>query len=153
MLQEPSILACVSINFSAESTSLQPLSRSSNGSVLVPTLPTMAAVNLDDVQGDLWNRGFPKFNEVYYFFSIVTGKEREFSKALKNLVSEKDKHISSLTKALADWAKVDGAAKKNRLVENHAEKEIVSTSNALIAFTKAGLDKVSIQPLYYVNKS
>ena len=98
---------------------------------------------LDNVQGDLFSRGFPKFNETYYFFSIVPGKEKDFSKALKILVSEKDKYISTLTKSLADWAKVDAAAKRNHTKEKGAEKEIVLTSNALIAFSKRGLDKVT----------
>ena len=105
----------------------------------------MAEEPLDNVQGDLFSRGFPKFNEVYYFFSIVSGKEKDFSKALKTLVSERDKHISSLTKVLADWAKVDAAAKKNRTIEDTTQKEIVPISNALIAFSKRGLDKVSVR--------
>lgn len=111
----------------------------------------MAEVTLDNMQGDLFNRGFPKFNEVYYFFSIVSGKEKEFSKALKTLVSEKDKHISSLKKVLADWAIVDAAAKKNRTEKDRTGGgtkgviHIVATSNALIAFSKRGLDKVSVR--------
>ena len=105
----------------------------------------MAEVTLDNVQGDLFSRGFPKYNEVYYLFSIVPGKEKDFSKALKTLVSEKDKYISSLTKVLADWAIVDAAAKENRAIGDPAKKEIVPTSNALIAFSKRGLDKVSVR--------
>ena len=108
--------------------------------LLMPTLPTMADVALDNVQGDLFSRGFPKYYESYYFFSIVQGKEKDFCKALKALVSEKDKHISSLTKVIADWAKIDGVAKHNR--ENPSHKQFIPTSNALIAFTKRGLDKV-----------
>lgn len=104
-------------------------------------------LDLDNVQGDLYSRGFPKYNEVYYMFSIVSGKEKEFSKALKTLVSEKDKHISSLTKVLADWAKVDAALEKNRAIKDPANKEIVPTSNALIAFSKRGLNKVSVRLL------
>ena len=99
------------------------------------------AVDLDNIQGDLWNRGFPKFNEAYYFFTIVEGKEKDFSKALKTLVADKDKLISSLTKSIADWDKVDGVAKNNR--DDPAHKKFIVISNALIAFTKAGLDKVS----------
>ena len=106
----------------------------------------MAQITLDNVQGDLFNRGFPKYNETYYFFTIVQDKEKDFCKALKILVSEKDKHISSLTKALADWEKVDGVAKKNR--EDPSHKQFIPTSNALIAFTKRGLDKVSIRLLH-----
>ncbi|KAK4696204.1 hypothetical protein P7C71_g1673, partial [Lecanoromycetidae sp. Uapishka_2] len=107
---------------------------------------TVAEVTIDkdNLQGDLFNRGFPKYNEVYYFFSIVQGKEKEFSKALKTLVSEKDKYISSLTKALADWARVDAAVKRNHTIVPPAKKEFVATSNALIAFSKRGLDKVGL---------
>ena len=108
----------------------------------------MAAVNLEDLQGDLFNRGFPKFNESYYFFHIVTGKEKEFVQKVKNLVSGDEKHISSLKKVLADWKSVDAAAKtnrENRAKGNNAKLEIVDTQNALIAFSKSGLDKVSVQ--------
>ena len=105
----------------------------------------MAEVNLDDLQGDLFSRGFPKFNEVYYFFHIVTGKEKEFSQKVKNLVSGEDKHISSLKKVLEDWKGVDAAAVKNRTISDPAKKEIVPTLNALIAFSKSGLDKVGFQ--------
>lgn len=101
----------------------------------------MAQVSLDNVQGDLFSRGFPKYSESYYFFSIVSDKEKDFCKALKTLVSEKDKHISSLAKVIADWSKIDDVAKKNR--ENPSHKQFIPTSNALIAFTKRGLDKVS----------
>jgi len=86
----------------------------------------MAAVNLDNVQGDLFSRGFPKISETYYFFSIVPGKEKDFSKALTAL--GKSGQISSLNKVLADWVKVDGAPKG----------DIVPVSNALIAFSKTG---------------
>lgn len=92
----------------------------------------MAAVNRDNVQGDLFSRGFPKISETYYFFSIVPGKEKDFSKALATL--GKSGQISSLNKVLADWVNVDPAAKD----------VIVAVSNALIAFSKTGLDKVSI---------
>lgn len=101
----------------------------------------MAEVSLDDMQGDLFSRGFPKFNEVYYFFHIVSGKEKEFSQKVKNLVSGEDKHISSLKKVLEDWKAVDVAAANNRGKGDAAEKEVVPTVNALIAFSKSGLDK------------
>ncbi|ERF74220.1 hypothetical protein EPUS_03410 [Endocarpon pusillum Z07020] len=90
----------------------------------------MAAVNLDNVQGDLFSRGFPKIKETYYFFSIVPGKEKDFSTALAALGNSGK--ISSLKKVLDDWVKVDGAPKN----------EIVPVSNALIAFSKTGLDKI-----------
>ncbi|KAL8788622.1 MAG: hypothetical protein Q9195_007217 [Heterodermia aff. obscurata] len=100
----------------------------------------MAQGTLNNVQGDLFSRGFPKYNESYYFFSIASEKERDFCKALKTLVSDKDKHISSLAKVLADWAQIDGVTKKNR--EDPSHRQIIPTSNALIAFTKGGLNKI-----------
>ena len=112
----------------------------------------MAAIklDLDDLQGDLWSRGFPKFNETYYFFSIADSKEKEFRTALKALVSEPDKYISSLTKVRKDWDLVDEAAKRNHEIKTDptAKKDIIDISNALIAFSKAGLDKVS-SPFYH----
>ena len=108
----------------------------------------MAEVNLEDFQGDLFNRGFPKFHEVYYFFNIQLSEE--FAQKLKNLVAGEDKHISSLKKVLEDWEKVDAVAVKNRAnraAKNNAPLEIVPTVNTLIAFSKSGLDQVSTQPL------
>ncbi|KAL6717683.1 hypothetical protein ACLMJK_005598 [Lecanora helva] len=102
----------------------------------------MAEIPLDDVQGDIFNRGFPKFFETYYFFNIVTKKEQQFSQNLKKLVSGEQQHISSLKKVLGDWEKVDAAAKKNRTTANDSEKEWVPTVNTLIAFSKPGLDKI-----------
>ena len=104
-----------------------------------------------NLQGDLFSRGFPKFHELYYLFSIVPGKEKDFSKALRTLVSQKDEHISSLVKVLGDWEKIDAAAKKNRTIADPTKKEIVSVSNALIAFSKTGLDKASsVRPSYLI---
>ena len=131
-----------------KSLSLQPLSRSI-GTILEPALTTMAEVNLEDLQGDLFSRGFPKFHEVYYFFNIPSGKEKEFAQKVKILVSGEDRHISSLKKVLEDWTKVDAAAVKNRenrAAKNNAPLEIVPTVNALIAFSKSGLDQVRVQP-------
>lgn len=102
----------------------------------------MAEFNPDDVQGDLFSRGFPKFAEVYYFFNIKSGKEKEFCQKLKTLVSGEEKHISTISKVLEDWKEVDGAAAKNRTVDHPDEKEWVSTVNTLIAFSKPGLDSV-----------
>jgi hypothetical protein len=93
------------------------------------------APNLENIQGDTFNRGFPKVNETFYFFSIAPGKEKEFTKALAAL--GKSGQISSLKKVLADWVKVDAAAKN----------DIIAISNALIAFSKLGLDKVCISKI------
>ena len=90
----------------------------------------MAPLNLANMQGDLYSRGFPKYNETYYFFSIVSAKE--FSKALAVLA--KSAHISSLQKVQEDWCEI----------EKREKDAIIPVANALIAFTKTGLDKVSI---------
>ena len=107
---------------------------------------TAAEFDHNDVQGDLFSRGFPKFNEVYYFFHITSGKEKEFCQKLKMLVSSEEKHISSINKVLEDWKQIDAARAKNRTIEDPAEKEWVTTVNTLIAFAKPGLDRVSYQP-------
>ena len=60
----------------------------------------MATPNLVNMQGGLFSRGFLKYNETYYFFSIVSGKEKDFSKALATL--GKSGQISSLKKVLED---------------------------------------------------
>lgn len=92
-----------------------------------------AAPNLGEIQGDLFSRGFPKFNETYYFFSIR--KPADFSKALPKLVD--GKHISSLATVLAQWKGLDGPADAKA-----KEKKVVSLSNALIAFSISGLREV-----------
>ena len=90
----------------------------------------MASVNLENVQGDLYSRGFPKFFETYYFFSIAEGKEKDFSNALNAL--GKSGQIANLKKVLDDWEKI-----------GHTEsEEFIPVSNALIAFSRLGLEKV-----------
>lgn len=121
-------------------------SRPSDSTTPHPARTTRAEFNRDDVQGDLFSRGFPKFTEIYYFFHIKSGKE-EFCQKVKMLVSGEEKHISSINKVLEDWKQVDGAAAKNRTIVDPAKKEWVSTVNALIAFSKLGLDSVSDQTL------
>lgn len=99
------------------------------------------AVNRDNVQGDAFSRGFSKKAETYYLFSIATNKEKDFTKALNKLATQS--HISSLTKALADWDAIDKQKEADKKAKAKTETE-VPVSNALIAFTKAGLDRVSM---------
>ena len=88
----------------------------------------MASVNLDNVQGDLFSRGFPKIHETYYFFSIL--KEKEFPQRLAAL--GKSGQISNLTKVMDHW----------KVVDARAQGEIINVSNALIAFSMKGLSKI-----------
>jgi hypothetical protein len=92
----------------------------------------------NNIQGDLWSRGFPKFNETYYFFSIVNGKEKIFSQCLKKLAmktgtTSAESLISNLNTVINDQETVHGTPKNEK-------KDL---ANALIAFTKTGLDRVS----------
>ena len=94
-------------------------------------MPSMAAVSLDNVQGDLFSRGFPKINEMYYFFTIAPNKERDFSKALAILGSSGK--IATLKTVLDDWRRIDANP-----------TDVIPMANALIAFSKKGLDKVNM---------
>lgn len=87
----------------------------------------MAKTNV--IQGDLFNRGFPKFNETYYFFSIVPEKKADFTRAL-NTIGKTGK-IATIDSVLKDWVKVDQSKTKT-----------VEVSNALIAFSMEGLKMV-----------
>ena len=97
----------------------------------------MTKPNLANLQGDLFSRGFPKYNETYYFFSIVVGKEKDFTRALTAL--KQSQAISSLEKVLNDW-KTIADTNANRNVDG---KKILPLTNALIAFSKKGLERVS----------
>jgi hypothetical protein len=105
------------------------------------------SVNKDNIQGDLFSRGFPKYDETYYFFSItksaVSGKQ--FHQLLPELAR---KEISTLQKVLTDWKDIDAARKAD--IEAGRKPDPVNfratsipKSNALIAFSMAGLKKVS----------
>lgn len=97
------------------------------------------SVNKDNIQGDLFSRGFPKYDETYYFFSItksaVSGKQ--FHQLLPDLAR---KEISTLQKVLTDWKDIDAGPKADPVNFRATSKP---KSNALIAFSMAGLKKVS----------
>ncbi len=103
------------------------------------------SVDLNNLQGDLWSRGFPKYDETFYFFTItdVTANNKQFHQLLPDLVAKKE--ISTLKKVkddwreIADWEKTNGVPKPN---VNFRENSLAK-SNALIAFSMAGLKKVS----------
>jgi len=93
------------------------------------------SLNLDNIQGDIWSKGFPKDNETYYLFQINPQRAKDFARNLKNLVipdPNKSSLISSLTMVKKDWARI-GEEKPNK----------VEMAHALIAFTFKGLEVVS----------
>ena len=102
--------------------------------------------NLGNLQGDLFSRGFSKLNESYYFFSIAANKEKDFTKALNTL--GQSGHISSVKQVLDQWATIDDFKAKQKALNNaDFSKVTLSIANALIAFTKKGLDKVSVMKI------
>ena len=108
--------------------------------VVVIALLTMA--NLDNIQGDIFSRGFPKMNETYYFFSIVEGKENGFTKALNKLATSG--HVSTLTNVISQWGLIDQLKADQKAQGNtDSSRPILPMANALIAFTMPGLVRVS----------
>lgn len=95
------------------------------------------SVNIHNVQGDVWSKGFKKYNETYYFFRITKGKELDFSKSLGVLMQQTSPPlISNLARA-----------KKTRddAEEEKKKGNIATIANALIAFTFEGLKAVSVE--------
>jgi len=90
-------------------------------------------VKLQDVQGDIWSKGFPKDNETYYLFQINPQRAKDFARSLKNLVNTQPGLISSVAKVKEDWKSIHRVTKP----------KTVDVANALIAFTYAGLSVVS----------
>ncbi|KAK3356647.1 hypothetical protein B0T25DRAFT_537124 [Lasiosphaeria hispida] len=97
-----------------------------------------AKLDLSKIQGDLFSRGFPKFNETYYFFSIK--KPGDFSKALRKLARD-GKSISTLQAVIGQWEEVDKlrGAKGRDLTK---DDKVIKLSNALIGFSSAGLKEI-----------
>lgn len=93
-------------------------------------------VDKNDIQGDVWSKGFLKHNETYYFFSIADQKQKIFSQCLKKLAAQVGDAslITSLTQAQKD---------RDKAGEARALNQIAIISNAMIAFTRIGLDVVS----------
>lgn len=104
---------------------------------------SLIMATLENVQGDIFSRGFSKRNETYYFFTIDNGKD--FVKALKQLIPD---HISSLATVIDQWTRKDGideVAKWNRTPANAKNpKPDVEVKNALIALSMKGLEKVRL---------
>ena len=101
-----------------------------------------------NIQGDIWSKGFPKYHETYYFFAIKTGNEKTFVQSLRALVERSPPLISTLKKVKEDQDRIqkrkeEDAVEAKRL--NIPVKDVprLPVANALIAFTRKGLDAVS----------
>jgi hypothetical protein len=100
-------------------------------------LRAAAAVNVTNVQGDVFSRGFPKHYEIYYFFSINEGKN--FPKAVGTLMSKK--HISNLKQVIDDWGVID--KDKEEAEKTRTKAPLREMAHALIGFSSSGLKKLS----------
>lgn len=102
---------------------------------------------LNDIQGDIWSKGFPKYYEAYYFFAIKPEKNTIFARCLKNLANDPTPLLSTLTKVKKDHdaiqrIKGQPAAVTTKLGTSDKNGSLLSITNALIAFTRKGLDTV-----------
>jgi hypothetical protein len=121
----------------------------------MPNTPPPPQPNpLDDIQGDIWSKGFPKYYETYYFFSIKPGESNTnaklFAQCLKDLVVPSRRLISTLRMARADQDRITAQkteaaaeAKRRGIPEKEVTLPKIPMSNALIAFTFKGLKAVS----------
>jgi hypothetical protein len=102
---------------------------------------------LRNIQGDIWSKGFPKYYETYYLFSIV--QATSFPECLKKLVAQKPPLISTLEMVRDDQNSIvnkklvhEAAKKANTSLETSSPPKSTIV-NALIAFTSKGLKAVS----------
>ena len=110
--------------------------------------PSLTDHQLDNIQGDIWSKGFPKFYETYYFFSIENAKL--FAQCLNNLATHSPPLISTLRKVKDDQVRIAKAkeeaveaAKRKGIPEKDVIPPKIPISDALIAFTSKGLKAVS----------
>ena len=109
--------------------------------------PSLTEEQLDNIQGDIWSKGFPKYYETYYFFAIKPDNARLFAQSLKELVTQEAPLISTLRKVKEDRASIQGrkeqiAAVAQKLGTPEEDDTLLPMANALIAFTRKGLDAV-----------
>lgn len=109
--------------------------------------PSLRDDQFDDVQGDIWSKGFPKYYETYYFFAIKPDNVKLFAQSLKELVTQPTPLISTLRKVKEDQAAIRGrkeqaAAVAQKLGTSEKDDSLLPIANALIAFTRKGLDAV-----------
>jgi hypothetical protein len=113
------------------------------------SLPWSLTDHLDNIQGDIWSKGFPKYYETYYFFSIKDSNEKLFAQCLKDLATRSPPLISTLRKVRDDQGRISehkkavAEAKRRGIPEKDVILPKIPVSNALIAFTFKGLKAVS----------
>ena len=112
--------------------------------------PSLSEEQLDNIQGDIWSKGFPKYYETYYFFAIKPGNAKLFAQSLKDLVTQSPPLISTLRKVKKDQdcireRKEQAAAVAKKLGIPEKDEPLLPTANALIAFTYKGLEVVMFQ--------
>ena len=112
--------------------------------------PSLTEKQLDNIQGDIWSKGFPKYYETYYFFAIKPGNAKFFAQSLKDLVTQSPPLISTLRSVKKDRARIqewkDQAGAQAKTLGTQAKYDsLLPISNALIAFTRKGLDAVRSQ--------
>jgi hypothetical protein len=105
--------------------------------------PPLTKEQLDTIQGDIWSRGFPKYYETYYFFSIAPGEPnaKAFARCLRNLAMHQPELISTLRKVKEDHDDISSEKEEARAGSRKANT--IPVANALIAFTSRGLQAVS----------
>jgi len=91
--------------------------------------------DLNNIQGDIWSKGFPKYNETYYLFTIKEERAADFARALRNMVTHQPHLISNLPTVKSNWAEINK--------HKQASGTKLPMPNALIAFTYKGLETVS----------
>ena len=109
--------------------------------------PSLTEEQLDNVQGDIWSKGFPKFYETYYFFAIKQENKKLFARSIRELFAQPKPLISSLRTVKEDQARIQGRKEQAAAVARisgspEKDESLMPVSNALIAFTREGLDAV-----------
>ena len=91
-----------------------------------------------NVQGDILFDGLPKRNESFFLFSIADGQVQNFAQALPKLADQ----ISNSQQT----QKIRQQIKDFKAKNPGKDADTISTVGASIAFSKTGLDKVSVDP-------
>jgi hypothetical protein len=114
-----------------------------------PELPkALTGEQLFDIQGDVWSKGFPKYYETYYFFTIKQAKQ--FARCLPALTTGTQGHLplisnlKTVKECRIGFEGQGGHVLGLPVVGADPNRKIVfDIANALIAFTYQGLEAAS----------